>query len=209
VTATAKITGGTATAVATGLAGIKTDCLTYDPVHMKVLGTKPDVWLLQDRNGVLLDTFKTEGEGLLAREVAQKYNRRCIIGARTTRPVTYWEATTPIAPQPPPGVPLPAEDCTQFNRANLKVVNNAIMDGDKLIVQLDTADDAQKALTVAKLYTSVCFIDRKNARPATPVPTPNPQVTQTPQPTPTAVKPGPTATLPPTAFSDPAFMYWK
>ena len=103
------------------------------------------------------------------------------VRAPTTRPFTIWvppttppptarvSPTTPPPTTPPPTAAIVPEDCLPYNPANLRIVNEGasgwlLTDGVSRMLLLDSQQDAQNALILAKRYTKQCFIGRGNTR---------------------------------------------
>jgi hypothetical protein len=82
------------------------------------------------------------------------------------------KVTAQLTVMPPPPIPtrtLPPEDCLPYTPAKLSIVNEGaqgwlLTDSSSRMLMLDDQTDAQKALALAKRYTTHCFIGRDNKR---------------------------------------------
>jgi hypothetical protein len=94
--------------------------------------------------------------------------------ARQPVPTPLPTSTAPSPPStPPPGSGLPAipvRDCIGHNPSQLTIVSDGALgwqiidSGSHAMLLLDTAADAEKALTLARSYHTHCFLGRGNTR---------------------------------------------
>ncbi len=111
---------------------------------------------------------QTDAQKALA--LAKRHTAHCFIGRDNTRSnrkdyiQEYWKGSSGQT------ATIASEDCLSYNRANLKIVDEAangwlLTDGASRMAMLDDRQDAERALAVAKGYNQQCFIGRDNQRP--------------------------------------------
>ncbi|HZM84530.1 MAG TPA: hypothetical protein VFC19_53095 [Candidatus Limnocylindrales bacterium] len=155
---------------ATDLGIRPTDCVVYATEKLRIASVGERGWRLTDgtREVALLDN-KADAEMAVA--LAKRHKARCFIGRGNTRPnrndyiVGYWTGNSGIAT-----TIGPQEDCLTYRTTSLRIVNEGakgwlLTDGASRMDILDSAQDANNALVLARRFSKQCFIGRGNNRP--------------------------------------------
>jgi hypothetical protein len=145
------------------------DCLLYNPAKLNIVNEDAQGWLLTDGVSRML-MLDDQSDAQKALALAKRHTAHCFIGRDNTRSnrrdyiLEYWKGNSGQA------TTITSEDCISYNRANLKIVDEAangwlLTDGSSRMAMLDDRQDAESALAVAKGYSQQCFIGRDNQRP--------------------------------------------
>ncbi|MEL7474843.1 MAG: hypothetical protein AAGJ55_01245 [Cyanobacteria bacterium J06555_12] len=145
------------------------DCIAYNPFHLELRDEGANGWLLTDGNSRMqvLDDYDDASEALA---VARRHTHHCFIGRGNNRPerrryiTEYWLGDSGINAGQIGG------DCRSYNPANIRIVDEGangwlLTDGISRMDLLDTLEDAELALGLAREHSSRCFVGRSNDRP--------------------------------------------
>jgi hypothetical protein len=80
--------------------------------------------------------------------------------------VEYWKPVPTLASSNQ----VPSPDCISYNRGALQITNQGasgwlLTDGSSRLLVLDSQQDAENALKLARQHNRQCFIGRGNSRP--------------------------------------------
>jgi hypothetical protein len=149
------------------------DCQGYDPTTLTAVPLTDGSFSIRTAgpagSAYLWLTAATAVDAASELALMQRYTQMCSIGRSNTRPnrlayiATYWKGPTGAASTITP------EDCQGFNPAGLHVASGAsgwiLTDGTTQVQLLDSEDDANLALSVARSSSAQCVIGRTNTRP--------------------------------------------
>jgi hypothetical protein len=144
------------------------DCLRYDPRSLAIKDEGRNGWLLAAGNShmLLLDNEEDAHKAFL---LARNNTAHCFIGRGNSRRqrksyiMEYWVGSgRPVV--------IPDEGCLPYDKSNVSIKDDGeegwvLTDGRSRMQMLDTQEDANLALTIARHFSQQCFIGRDNRRP--------------------------------------------
>lgn len=145
---------------------VSTDCIRYSPESLK-FGVSQNSSLVVTDGVEEVITLLPDDDQVNAFRLATRHTMRCFIGREDTgnglegAEVEFWIggsglATSPISPV----------DCDAYAPSNTQVRMDAagdwiLTDGTSLLIRLDSQEDAQAALVLARRHSSRCFLNRQ------------------------------------------------
>jgi hypothetical protein len=182
------VAGGSATAVSAGGAVItasyqsliatfamsvvpQVDCSAYDPSHISILDEAAGSSLIYpfETSFSRMASFDTHADAVNGLALYQRFSSVCYVGRHNSRAnraayiFPYWLYPTGRSTTVQP------EDCEPYTPSTLGVTSAGasgwtLSAGTRQLMLLDTAEDANTMLSVARSYSNQCFIGRGNTR---------------------------------------------